>query len=408
MKRYVVGGVGVAGLVVLGGLAWLFNSLVLAWATTLFVVALIAGTAFYRKFHQKFATSSSLTTSHSTATKPVVESHAKDDVDPGVDDSQDLAELMLKQGRYTLLLRPQIAESIPAQVLTRAQQMLDDEMTLVPSGETIVGKGMNDSADLPEHLDGRVVHVEGFYLDRYQVTNDQFQRFVDAGGYEQLALWDPEIVPAILEFVDSTGISGPRYWKNGTYLSGQGNHPVVGVCWYEAAAYARWVGKRLPTDPEWVKSGSWPVPLPGARPIQRKFPWGEAFDQNKTNLWGSGRGGTAPVDEFTDGMSVGGAHQLIGNVWEWTSSRFGAWQSGANPLVLDASMRSVRGGAFDTYFEAQASCDFQSGDKAVARKRNIGFRCAIGLCDLIPDESMQAEETPAQVETHEEFAEVTQ
>ncbi|PQO38557.1 formylglycine-generating enzyme family protein [Blastopirellula marina] len=407
MKRYVVGGIGVAGLVVLGGLAWLLNSLLLAWGTAILVAALMAGTIFYRRFQKKFS-SSQCSATKATPAKSAGHAPQTKKADAGVSDSQGLAELMLEQGRYTLLLRPQIAESMAPQILTRAQEMLDDEMTLVPGGETIVGKGMNDSVDLPEHLDGRIVHVEGFYLDRYQVTNDQFQRFVDAGGYEQLALWDPEIVPAILEFVDSTGISGPRYWKNGTYLPGQAKHPVVGVCWYEAAAYARWVGKRLPTDPEWVKSGSWPVPLPGARPIQRRFPWGEAFDQNKTNLWGSGRGSTVPVDEFSDGMSVGGACQLIGNVWEWTSSRFGAWQSSSNPLILDASMRSVRGGAFDTYFEAQASCDFQSGDKAVARKRNIGFRCAIGLCDLIPDESMQAEETPAQVETQEEFAEVTQ
>ncbi len=407
MKRYVVGGIGVAGLVVVGGLAWLLNSVLLAWAATLIVAILVGGTLFYRKYRQKYSSSTSSPAKNSSSS-PTPHAPQQQTSNATVEDSQGLAELMLKQGRYTLLLRPQIAESMPPQILARAQEMLDDEMTLVPGGETIVGKGVNDASDLPEHLDGRVVHVEGFYLDRYQVTNDQFQRFVDAGGYEQLALWDPEIVPAILEFVDLTGVSGPRYWKNGTYPAGQANHPVVGVCWYEAAAYARWVGKRLPTDPEWVKSGSWPVPLPGSRPIQRKFPWGEAFDQNKTNLWGSGRGGTVPVEEFEDGMSVGGACQLIGNVWEWTSSRFGAWQSSSNPLILDASMRSVRGGAFDTYFEAQASCDFQSGDKAVARKRNIGFRCAIGLCDLIPDESMQAEETPAQVETQEEFAEVTQ
>lgn len=407
MYRYVVGGTAVAGLVVLGGLAWLSHSLLLAWAVAFLSAVLIAGTLFYRAFRKKFSASPRSKTKSSAAANSSSNGE-QNSPEAEVNDSQDLAELMLQQGRYTLLLRPQIAESIPPQTLARAQEMLDDEMTLVPCGDTIVGKGGSDSIDLPEHLDGRVVHVEGFYLDRYQVTNEQYQRFVDAGGYEQLPLWDPEIVPAILEFVDSTGISGPRYWKKGTYSAGQAKHPVVGVCWYEAAAYARWVGKRLPTDPEWVKSGSWPVPLPGARPIQRKFPWGEAFDQNKTNLWGSGKGGTTPVDDFADGMSVGGAYQLIGNVWEWTSSRFGAWQSSMRPLILDASMRSVRGGAFDTYFENQASCDFQSGDKAVARKRNIGFRCAIGLCDLIPDESMQTEETSDQVETYEEFAEVTQ
>ncbi|PQO40319.1 hypothetical protein C5Y96_01735 [Blastopirellula marina] len=405
MNRYVVGGAGVASVVVLMSLTWLFGSFSWALATTVLLSAIGSGYFAYRQFTQKF--SAQPATSHAAPEKVASHKVAATASTGNANDSQSLARKMLDQGRYTLLLRPQIAESIPPKLLQRAQAMLDDAMTLVPGGETIVGKGANSSPDLPDHLDGRIVQVEGFYLDRYQVTNEEYFRFVENGGYEQISLWDPEIVPALLDFVDLTGEPGPRFWKNGKYLSGQAQHPVVGVCWYEAAAYARWVGKRLPTDPEWVKSGSWPVPLPGARPIQRKFPWGEAFDQNKCNLWGSGHGGTVPVEKYDEGMSVGGANQLIGNVWEWTSSRFGAWQSSASPLVLDASMRSIRGGAFDTYFETQATCDFQSGDKAVARKRNLGFRCAIGICDLIPDQSMQAEEHPAQVET-QEYAEVAQ
>ncbi|MEW4560952.1 formylglycine-generating enzyme family protein [Bremerella sp. JC770] len=405
MNRYVVGGASVASVVVLITLTWLFGSFSWALATTVLMVSLGGGYYAYRQFTQKFAAHSNPAPSGPEKVTSRRTTHQADS--DNANDSQSLARKMLDQGRYTLLLRPQIAESIPPKLLQRAQNMLDDEMTLVPGGETIVGKGANDSPDQPEHLDGRIVQVEGFYLDRYQVTNEQYLSFVDNGGYEQISLWDPEIVPALLDFVDLTGEPGPRFWKNGKYQSGQAQHPVVGVCWYEAAAYARWVGKRLPTDPEWVKSGGWPVPLPGSRPIQRKFPWGEAFDQNKCNLWGSGHGATVPVEKYDDGMSVGGANQLIGNVWEWTSSRFGAWQSSASPLVLDASMRSIRGGAFDTYFETQATCDFQSGDKAVARKRNVGFRCAIGICDLIPDQSMQAEEHPAQVEAHE-LAEVAQ
>ncbi len=381
MKRSVVWGTSIVG-VVAAGFLWLSGIYVAAGACVVAAAALLLA---YRVWQL------SPPPSLAAAAGPVSSGSGPSPPPEPVEDSETLAELMLTQGRYALLLRPQIAESISPSLLARAQEVLDEQMTLVPAGECIVGRSNSYGDDVPEHLDGRVIRVDGYYLDRYQITNQQYAQFVEAGGYEQLSLWDPEIVPALLDFVDQTGQPGPRYWKDGTYEPHLASHPVVGVCWYEAAAYARWVGKRLPTDPEWVKAGSWPVPLPGARPVQRQFPWGDAFDQAKANLWGCGCDGTVPVDRYEEGMSVGGAYQLIGNVWEWTSSRFGAWQASGNPLVLDASMRSVRGGAFDTYFERQATCEFQSGDKAIARKRNIGFRCAIGLCDLIPDQSMEGE-----------------
>ena len=100
------------------------------------------------------------------------------------------------------------------------------------------------------------------------------------------------------------------------------------------------------------------------------------------NLWGSGPEGTAAVSAFAEGMSVGGVYHLIGNVWEWTHSNFGAWDVAARKLEVTGPMKSIRGGAFDTYFDNQATCQFQSGDSSLARKRNIGFRCALGVCDV--------------------------
>jgi iron(II)-dependent oxidoreductase len=86
------------------------------------------------------------------------------------------------------------------------------------------------------------------------------------------------------------------------------------------------------------------------------------------------------VDEFAEGDSVGGARQLIGNVWEWTGVGFGAWE--AQNRYDGANLKSIRGGAFDTYFDSQANCHFQSGEPPLSRKRNVGFRCAVGVCDL--------------------------
>jgi len=228
-----------------------------------------------------------------------------------------------------------------------------------------------------------LVHVEAMYLDRFPATNRQFQQFVDDGGYANMPLWDSTIWPAVLDFVDQTGHPGPRFWRDGHFPEGHGDHPVVGVSWYEGAAYARWCGKRLPSDPEWVKAGCWPVLTQGTRPMQRRYPWGDTMDRELANLWGSGPGATVSVYELVEGVSVGGIYQLIGNVWEWTTSNFGVWDASARKLETTTPMKSIRGGAFDTYFETHATCQFQSGESPMSRKHNIGFRCALAMCDVI-------------------------
>ncbi len=187
----------------------------------------------------------------------------------------------------------------------------------------------------------------------------------------------------MLDFVDQTGRPGPRYWRNGTYPPGREDHPVVGVNWYEASAYARWVGKRLPTDAEWVKAASWPVRLSPTTRLQRRYPWGDTMDRSKANVWGSGPGDTVPVQQFAGGVSVGGVYQLSGNVWEWMWGNYVPPDGSDGQWAAEIGLKSLRGGAFDTYFENQATCQFQSGDAAVARKPNIGFRLAIGASDVV-------------------------
>jgi iron(II)-dependent oxidoreductase len=183
-----------------------------------------------------------------------------------------------------------------------------------------------------------------------------------------------------LDFVDQTGMPGPRYWHDGQYAAGEGRLPVVGVSWYEAWAFARWVGKRLPTDAEWTKAGAWPVESSPGRIAQRRYPWGESFDVRRAHLYGSGKEGPVAVDEYPGGTSVGGIHQLIGNVWEWTATPL--VELGDPSLHISESVISIRGGAFDTYFENQATCHFQSGDLPLSRRPNIGFRLALAMSDL--------------------------
>ena len=299
-----------------------------------------------------------------------------------------VVQRMFANDRFALLLRPQIANTLDAETLAKAQDELERRMSIVPDGDVQLEPNRLSAAaefDVPEELLEPVsIHVAVTFLDRYPVTNRQYQAFVDAGGYDQMAIWDPNVWPAVLDFVDTTGKPGPRFWIDGRCPAGKEDHPVVGVCWYEAAAYARWVGRRLPTDAEWVKAASWPVNIPPATSFQRKYPWGNTMERQRANLWGSGPADTVPVGEFSGGVSVGGVYHLIGNVWEWTVDEF-LWVANAADTDADRCLlKTVRGGAFDTYFDNQATSQFASGENPLGRKHNVGFRCALGICDLGP------------------------
>ncbi len=307
---------------------------------------------------------------------------------------------LLFNDRYALLLRAETKQHLTQSQILRAVRQLDEAMALVPAGRVLLGQlaeqshSVGGGGDVDPKLAARnLVSVEPAYLDRFCVTNEQYQKFVDAGGYEQLEFWHEEALPALLDFVDRTGCPGPRYWSDGRHEGGEQQLPVVGISWFEASAYARWVGKRLPTDAEWTKAGAWPVESAPGRIAQRRYPWGESFDVRRAHLFGSGTHGPVSVDDFPGGVSVGGIHQLIGNVWEWTATPLA--ELGDPSLHVSESVMSIRGGAFDTYFENHATCHYQSGEQALLRRPNIGFRLALSMRDL---EAPMAT-APAQPET---------
>lgn len=215
------------------------------------------------------------------------------------------------------------------------------------------------------------------------MTNRQYVRFVQAGGYDHMEIWPQEVWPSLLRFTDRNGRPGPRHWENGKYAAGKADHPVVGVCWYEALAYARWVGKRLPTAAEWQKAGGWPEQLSGG--ACNRYPWGDIFDPRRANLWPSGLGGTVPVRECPMGTTPNGIYQMTGNVWEWLYDPLDAIPCDT-PATLEAwtPLRRIVGGAFDTYFPAEATCHFVTGQPELDRRENIGFRCAVSVDRLRP------------------------
>ena len=190
-----------------------------------------------------------------------------------------------------------------------------------------------------------------FWLDRYEVTNRQFKAFVDAGGYQRREFWLHEFVrdgkaasweDAMGSFRDATGRQGPATWQVGAYPDGQDDYPVTGVSWYEAAAYARFAGKSLPTLPHFFG-------VAGYFLAARLLP--------EANFAGKGPvrvGTTAALSRF-------GAYDLAGNVKEWI----------VNPAGGD--LRYIVGGAWD-----EPAYMFTEPDArpAFERAANFGFRCA--------------------------------
>ena len=184
-----------------------------------------------------------------------------------------MVKRLIADDRYAFVLLKEAIQEIGDTDARAAWDVLRKQMALVPVGSVPV-----------MHCDGTCVMTEigAFFLDRYAVTNRQFQRFIEADGYDTLEIWPPEVWPSVIRFTDRTGQPGPRDWENRTYPSRQADHPVVGICWYEAMAYARWVGKRLPTATEWQKAGGWPEQLSGGS--CNRYPWGNLFDPERTNL----------------------------------------------------------------------------------------------------------------------------
>lgn len=264
----------------------------------------------------------------------------------------------------------------------RLWSLMEKQMALVPAGSVpMIPASLQPE---PGDAEGRqkrrleLFDVESFYVDRTAVSNAEFTVFVLSGGYADMGLWENVVLPFVPQFVDQTGRSGPRFWSDGRPPRELLNHPVTGICWYEAAAYARWVGKSLPSPVQWQQAATWHTGGDG-RYSMKMYPWGDLFDVRRANVWASGNGETVPVDKYYDGSTPNGVYQMVGNVWEWLDCGF---VSDDLPSEGTGGLCEIRGGAFDTYFNRQVSCQFRTGQPRLLRTNNTGFRCVI-KCDKI-------------------------
>lgn len=198
----------------------------------------------------------------------------------------------------------------------------DRLMILIPAGNFIFGAEQQEA------------HTEVFYIDRFPVTNADYKEFVEATGHDE-----------------------PSHWRRGVWPEGKADHPVVNVNWDSAVAYAKWAGKRLPTEIEWEKA---------ARGTDgRRWPWGDEFASAKCNTSESGIFDTTPVGTYSPaGDSPYGAADMAGNVWEWIGGEY-------SPLRMP-----LKGG---NWLDGGVEASTFSRRMHTPRRKNdyIGFRCVV-------------------------------
>ena len=268
------------------------------------------------------------------------------------------------------------------------------DMVLIPAGEFLMGSPEGEGAfdEHPQH----VVYLDDYYIDKYEVTNEQFNEFVETTGYVTDAerkgygeVWNPKEYSPLISY-NAAGVNWrcPNTWRTDTsphpkvwdnyHLANKMNYPVIQTSWNDAQAYVTWAGKRLPTEAEWEKA---------ARETDgRKWPWGNVFDLNigdvtiHTNISGDE---PLPVGRFPTGISPYGVYDLAGNVQEWVADWYAPNYYERSPKnnpkgPETGEFRVIRGGSwkqFKSHHVLNANRVYQLPDYS---SNFVGFRCAWG------------------------------
>jgi formylglycine-generating enzyme required for sulfatase activity len=228
-------------------------------------------------------------------------------------------------------------------------------MILVKAGEFIMGTDDHEQNEKPAHK----ITLDDYYIDKFEVTNAQYRKFCD-----------------------ETRRPYPTnpHWDEG-YFNNNPDSPVVGVNWNDAAAYAKWAGKRLPTEQEWEKAASWD-PAAGQK---RQWPWGSTPDAARTDL---GADRPTAVGRQSGGASAYGVQDMAGSVAEWVDAFYSPYPGNqSSDPNFGTNNRVVRGGHFRldindvrTTARYYHGAEFESAEKKL-RSWLTGFRCAVSAAD---------------------------
>lgn len=218
-------------------------------------------------------------------------------------------------------------------------------MVYVSGGKFLMGTDEGPLSERPQHS----ISIDPFFIDGNEVTCEEYRRFILA-----------------------TGHTSPASWVNSQYAPEAARHPVTGVSWDDANDYARWAGKRLPTEEEWERA---------ARGEDgRRYPWGNEWKEGLANVSSSGIGHPSDVGIHSAGKSPCAAFDMVGNVWEWTASRYEAYPGGQVTDQKPGDLRVIRGGCYKS-MKDQATTTFRIGWPArpldeQTNYEQTGFRCA--------------------------------
>lgn len=285
-----------------------------------------------------------------------------------------LATHQLRSGEPVL-----VAEPLPSSVVGTRRGLPSE--VLVPGGGYTMGTSIEPWA-LDNERPAHAVAVEPFWIDSVPVTNGDYQRFIDSSGYDDPRWWSPEG----WAYRKKAGLEAPLFWQRdgegwlrrrfGVVEPVPDDEPVQHVSWYEAEAYARWAGRRLPTEAEWEKAARFD-PATGR---SRRYPWGDDDPSPARANLGGGALRPAPAGSYPEGASALGVRQLIGDVWEWTSSDFQPYPgfrafpySEYSEVFFGTDYKVLRGGSWAAD-EVACRGTFRNWDYPIRRQIFAGFR----------------------------------
>ncbi len=230
-------------------------------------------------------------------------------------------------------------------------------MVRIPAGKFVMGIHSHGVKNLIRRFGGseeeyanatpkRTVELPEFHIDKFEVTNAMYKKFVDATKHR-----------------------APKGWSGKAYKKGRGDYPVVNVSYQDAQSYAKWAGKRLPSEEEWEKAARG-----GKLKSGRIFPWGIKYSPVHANTKESGYGGPLRTGEYEKGLSPYKVYDMTGNVAEFTSSDYAAYPGNTSFPKSNKGDKVLRGGSFSTAsYESIISFRKKIGPKETSP--SVGFRC---------------------------------